>query len=278
MAPPTPLMSDPLDIEKLQQEIDARRPSPEECTLLIIDDDEAVATLLREMLVADGYTITSASTATAGLEAMERDQPMVVLVDKNLPDVDGLEVVRGGKARCPNAEFIVITGYGSIDSAIEALELGAFGYLLKPFTNFDKVRGQIRAALDHNWAVRQNVLLTERIKEALGALQKATADLDRLNEELEKKVAARTRELQAVIQDVIKPLASVEDDMQVLYAFIVETSVTGGGGQAGRAKMALDVLRTVRNRADQMMRMFEGGGELTDNDLDIDVDVLVENT
>jgi two-component system nitrogen regulation response regulator GlnG len=100
--------------------------------LLIIDDEPSVCYSLEKGLAAEGLAISTVQTAGEGLERIRRDSPDAVLLDVRLPDMSGLEactIIRQIDARLP---VIVITAHGTMETAIEAMKLGAFEYLLKP--------------------------------------------------------------------------------------------------------------------------------------------------
>ncbi len=116
--------------------------------LLIVDDEPVVHAILREALHADRRTMSSAATlaeARALVGAGERVD--LALIDKNLPDGSGLEIAHELKERDPFAEVILITGYASFDSAVEALKVGAYDYLTKPFEDINKLALQVEHAL-----------------------------------------------------------------------------------------------------------------------------------
>jgi DNA-binding response OmpR family regulator len=143
-------------------------------TILVIDDEEVVRVLFQSLLEEEGYTTLLAEDGRQGVEMLNRHAPAVALVDKNLPDISGLDLIADEKKRHPNTEFIMITGYASLDSAVKAMEVGAFSYLTKPFVDMDVVMDRIRAALDVN-----NLRVeTSELRDRLNALSGAVAPTD----------------------------------------------------------------------------------------------------
>ena len=132
-------------------------------TILVIDDEEVVRLLFVSLLTDEGYPILLADTGHQGIELLDKHQPPLVLVDKNLPDLSGLDLIATQKQRHPNTEFIMITGYASLDSAVRALELGAFSYLTKPFSDMEVVLDRIKSALEVNHLRKETTLLKERL-------------------------------------------------------------------------------------------------------------------
>jgi PAS domain S-box-containing protein len=102
-------------------------------SVLIVDDDPKLRKTLSDILTAKGYTPIAAATGKAALEKVKEQLPDVALIDLRLEDIPGLEVMREIKEHSPGTECIVLTGYASQVSAIEAVNLGAYGYVQKPY-------------------------------------------------------------------------------------------------------------------------------------------------
>ncbi|MBN2493866.1 MAG: response regulator [Deltaproteobacteria bacterium] len=132
-------------------------------TILIIDDEEVVLLMFQTLLEEEGYPFILAENGEQGVSLLDQHRPPLVLVDKNLPDISGLDLIATQKERHPNTEFIMITGYASLDSAVRAMELGAFSYLTKPFADMDMVMDRIRAALEVSNLRVETSLLRERL-------------------------------------------------------------------------------------------------------------------
>src|SRR6185369_10166168 len=101
--------------------------------ILVVDDDPTITDGLKLILGNSGYYVRTASTGSEVLRLFEQDNFALVLVDLQLPDQEGLDVLRQIKQQSPNSEVIIITGYGSIDKAVEATKSGAFYFVEKPF-------------------------------------------------------------------------------------------------------------------------------------------------
>lgn len=139
-------------------------------TILIVDDEEVVRVLFQSFLEDEGYQTLSAEDGARGKSLLEQHAPAVALVDKNLPDMSGLDLIANEKARHPNTEFIMITGYASLDSAVKAMEVGAFSYLTKPFDDMEVVLDRIRAALEVNQLRVETTQLRERLQDLSGGV------------------------------------------------------------------------------------------------------------
>ncbi len=102
--------------------------------VLIIDDDESMRIGCQQVLESGGFSFATAENGSQALEKIRQESFEVALLDLRMPGMPGMEVLRRLKEESPNTAVIVITGYAAIDSAVEAIKLGAFDYLAKPFT------------------------------------------------------------------------------------------------------------------------------------------------
>jgi len=100
--------------------------------LLLIDDEETIVRVLSISLKSDGHDVVGAYSGEEGLKVFRRESPDVVLVDIKMPGMDGIEVLKRVKNINPDTEVIIVTGHGDMDSAIEALQLGASDFINKP--------------------------------------------------------------------------------------------------------------------------------------------------
>lgn len=103
------------------------------CSILVIDDEEPIRRLLRKELANGGRTIQTAADAASALAALRSHWFDVILMDLRLPDVTGLDLLSRVRDSCPCAEVIVITGQADVDIAVEAMKLGAYDFIRKPF-------------------------------------------------------------------------------------------------------------------------------------------------
>ncbi|MGB8295924.1 MAG: response regulator [Polyangia bacterium] len=115
--------------------------------VLVVDDEVVVLTVLREILRRGGYRVTTAASAEEAIDLMHKRHFDLVLTDKNLPGASGLEVLRVARTLDPQPAVVMITGYSSYDSAVEALDIGAQDYIEKPIRDVEALRFRIRRAL-----------------------------------------------------------------------------------------------------------------------------------
>jgi DNA-binding NtrC family response regulator len=102
--------------------------------ILIVDDDPSMRTALMETVKRLGYSVEGAVDGMDALERVARFRPWMVLTDLRMPRLNGLELIKAVKARAPHATIVLMTAYGDIETAVEAMKLGAGEYLLKPFS------------------------------------------------------------------------------------------------------------------------------------------------
>jgi len=125
-------------------------------TILVIDDEETLRYSIKEFLVGQGYEVIAAGTCEQALEKIHEFLPDLVLLDLRLPDMSGLELLEKIKSKDAHALIVVMTGFGSVDSAVEAMKIGAYNYLEKPF-KIDHLRLVVEKALGTQ-ALRKEVL------------------------------------------------------------------------------------------------------------------------
>ncbi|MEE4607818.1 MAG: response regulator, partial [Desulfobacteraceae bacterium] len=102
-------------------------------TILIIDDDDQLRKSFEKLLTEEGYRVRTAASGEAGLQEVRAEVPDLVILDMRLPGMGGLETFREIHALEPKLPVIIMTAYGTTETAIEATKCGAFDYVLKPF-------------------------------------------------------------------------------------------------------------------------------------------------
>jgi DNA-binding NtrC family response regulator len=113
--------------------------------VMVVDDEKDFVEMLSLRLNETGEKVTSANSGQECLDALEKDDTDVVILDIKMPGMDGVETLREIKKRFPLVEVIMLTGHGSTESAVEGMKLGAFDYLLKP-ADFDDLSTKLDAA------------------------------------------------------------------------------------------------------------------------------------
>ena len=131
--------------------------------ILVVDDEAIIRTTLERILAEEGYQVTSVSTGTDALAHLAHNEVGLILLDLNLPDTHGIEVLRQVKEIDPELLVIVVTGYASVESAVEALKLGAYDYIKKPF-KADVIKLITRLAIEAQRLKKEVRLLRRRLK------------------------------------------------------------------------------------------------------------------
>lgn len=138
---------------------------------MVVDDELFVRELLLEFLSSEGYEVSLADSGEKAVKLMQSEPADVVLVDLKMPGIDGIETLRQIKNTAPNTLSIVMTGYPTIDSSIEALRCGAYDYVVKPF-KLNDLKSSIEKALEEYKLKDQTTRLKERIAHLETELEK----------------------------------------------------------------------------------------------------------
>lgn len=135
--------------------------------ILIIEDEKSMREVLRILLEEEGYEITAASNGLEGMEYLRDDIFDLVVTDIKMPKADGFEVLKKVKELSPSTIVIMITAFGTTESTIEAMKLGAYDYIHKPF-KIDEIRLIIQKAFERKNLGEEISLLREKIKSSCG--------------------------------------------------------------------------------------------------------------
>lgn len=119
-------------------------------TILVVDDERLIRWSVKQKLEHWGYQVSEAEDGGTALGRMQIDSPDLVTLDVRLPDMSGLDVLREIKQKDPKLPVIMMTAYGAVDLAVDALRLGAFDFIEKPI-NFEKFQNSVKNALEANW-------------------------------------------------------------------------------------------------------------------------------
>lgn len=121
--------------------------TPVPATILVVDDERLIRWSLEQQLQREGYAVLLAETGAEGLRKAQAESPDLVLLDVRLPDADGLEILERLRMTEPEALVIMITAHGGVDSAVRAMKLGAYDYIIKPF-DMEELKLTVKKALD----------------------------------------------------------------------------------------------------------------------------------
>lgn len=130
--------------------------------ILVVDDEMIVRESLVDWFMQSGYDVESADGGRAALDMMDKKDYDFIFLDIKMPDVDGFEVLDNAKKNCPNSMVVMITAYGSIETAVDAMKRGACDYLTKPFEPGDLV-ALLERLLHQKKILEENLILREQV-------------------------------------------------------------------------------------------------------------------
>jgi DNA-binding NtrC family response regulator len=136
--------------------------------VLIVDDEPDVVANWARVLERDGYPCVTATDGERALALLDRERPEIVLTDLKMPRVDGMEVLARALEVDPETVVIMITGHGTVESAVDAMRAGAFDYLLKPLPSNDVLRLAVQRAADRRRLIEENRRLREPLAPRVG--------------------------------------------------------------------------------------------------------------
>lgn len=149
--------------------MDAVKPKylPQNFRILIADDEITIRNVLAEILSKEGYVVDTAEDGTQAIEKLRREQYHIVFADFRMHGADGITVLKELKQISPDSEAVIITGYGTIASAVEALRAGAYDYITKPF-HPDEIIILVRKIIEHNLLRQGNINLRQCLLDYVG--------------------------------------------------------------------------------------------------------------
>ena len=130
--------------------------------ILIVDDEEIVIRSCLRILDGDEFHVESVQDGRDALRKIEENSYDVMILDVMMPNIDGLEVLRRVKETHPNVDVIMITGLSQIDTAVQAMKLGAFDYISKPFEP-DELKLVVQRALERRRLLQENLNLKSEV-------------------------------------------------------------------------------------------------------------------
>ncbi len=154
----------------------------QQAKILVVDDNEAICGLLLELLGDEGHTVTAVNAGNDAIKELYRDKYQLALLDLGLPDMHGNEILWKIRESFPATDAIMMTFNATLESALEALRLGAQDYLHKPFENLDMVARVVNRAVEKRLLVDENARLYNELLTKSNKLERAVKRLTMLNE------------------------------------------------------------------------------------------------
>ena len=133
-------------------------------TVLVIDDDTSLRRVLEFNLQEEGYEVITASSGEEGIRLFTEEHPLLVITDMKMPGMDGFQVLKTIKRQSPDTLVIIITAFGAVETAVEAMKQGAYDYITKPF-NRDQLRLTVRKAIQFSGLARENRRLQQELSD-----------------------------------------------------------------------------------------------------------------
>ncbi len=135
--------------------------------ILVIDDDPSLRRVMEYNLQQEGYEVSVAASGEKGLGMFDQLMPALVITDMKMPGIDGLDVLRHIRQRSPETLVIIITAFGEVDRAVEAMKAGAYDYIQKPFSR-DSLKLTVSKALQYSGVIEENRRLKSQLDEKAG--------------------------------------------------------------------------------------------------------------
>lgn len=150
-------------LKKRQQDLEMKTLA-EKPRILVVDDDPIVCKSLEDIFKDEGYYVTVTTSSYQALERMKRDSFNILIVDLKLPDINGIELITAARAIDPEILAIIITGYPSIETAVESIKTSAYDYIIKPLDP-DEVIATVKRGWERQKLAVQNKQLLQRLRQ-----------------------------------------------------------------------------------------------------------------
>jgi len=217
--------------------------TPENIRVIVVDDDISILRILKQLLKDKGYEVYTASNGNEAIDLILDNDIDLVITDLMMPESDGLEVLRKTKEKNPRTQVIMITGFATLDSAIEALKLGAFDYIRKPF-KIAELDVTIRNAIDKIHLLKSNEMLLKHLRETH----------KRLKQSVSESVSVMEKDIEAL--DIAEPDA----DMEVIRAEVLNRyGLVGDSAALNLKKFEEEEEAATLNEIERLSQLYEKG-------------------
>src|SRR5436190_12197694 len=173
--------------------------------ILIVDDEEGMLVVMQAILEMEGYRVAAAQKGAVAIDLLRQREFDVILTDLRLDDLDGMAILAAKNRWSPDTVAIMLTGYASLDSAVQALRQGAYDYLIKP-CDVEELKATVARAVER----RQ---LAQQLRARMSELEEANATIQQMNAQLQERVDEATAELRQRVDD----LAHANEQISLLH-------------------------------------------------------------
>jgi DNA-binding NtrC family response regulator len=160
--------------------------------ILVVDDEKSVLLLLKRIIEEEGYSVKSAGEGEEALRVSEKFRPHLIITDLKMPVMDGMTLMETYKQTNNDTDFIVMTAYGTIDTAIKSMKMGALEYILKPLKDPEELRHAIRKAYERRRLIIENMALKSELLKGVPPLEILFAGMEEVLEEISAVAATDT--------------------------------------------------------------------------------------
>lgn len=170
--------------------------------ILIVDDNAEIREIVKEYLTNNDCIIEGANNGKEALEKYSSNPYDIIITDLKMPELSGIDLIKHIKQKTDVTEFIIITGYASLDSAMEAVRLGAFDYIVKPF-RMEELKVAVKNA-------KEKILLKKTNQELLEKLKNFYTELDRYSKQDKDSAALKNEEKDFGTERLVKEIKNLE--------------------------------------------------------------------
>ncbi|MBP8626771.1 MAG: response regulator [Syntrophorhabdales bacterium] len=170
--------------------------------ILIVDDNTEIREIIKEYLTDHDCLVEGSQNGKEALEKYNTNPYDIIITDLKMPELSGIDLIRHIKQKTDITEFIIITGYASLDSAMEAVRLGAFDYIVKPF-RMEELKVAVKNA-------KEKIMLKKTNQELIEKLKNFYAELDRYRKQEKDMVVQKNEEKDYGTERLIKEIKNLE--------------------------------------------------------------------
>jgi signal transduction histidine kinase len=219
---------------------------PEQPKVLVVDDEESVVVTIKAILQLDGYDVATTTSGVVARSMVRENEYDLVLTDLRLEDGDGLDVLRAVRETFPETVTIMLTGYASLESAVQALRAGAYDYLIKP-SEVEELRSTVARGIERR-------RLGTELKARVAELEGANREIAELNTSLQRRVDEATAELKERYEQ-LKELDRMKSQFLSIASHELKTPITA---MSGFLQVALRRVRRLSEGATTPEQVNEG--------------------